>query len=125
MMGPVSRLRPKSSMMDRISVLQHCCDVLASRETSDPLSAWVWSVRRKVVQYCLELEGRSRHEADGRPLTADDKQAIEATHPLLRQVEAKSSQRFPRPATDWKQILHQRARSYLDSIDAGREVDSK
>jgi hypothetical protein len=111
--------------MDRISVLQHCCDVLATRETSDPLYAWAWSIRRKAVHYCLELEKYSRHPAAGRPLTADDKQAIEATHPLLRQIEARSSPRFPRPDTDWQQILRQRASSYLDSINAVRETDAK
>jgi hypothetical protein len=104
--------------MDRITVLQYCCDALARRASVGDAQAWFWALRRKVALYCLgvELSQGQPEDENRRRLTEDEERSILSKHPLLAQQSPLAPSSVAAPGKVWMEESRQRARSYLDSL---------
>jgi hypothetical protein len=106
--------------MDKFSTLEYCCDVLSRREAADSGNAWFWGVRRKVARYCADFERPLRQPEPSRPLTPEEQQSIESTHPLLQPREQTIPQ-TPTASYEWLQDFRKRLRTFLNTVAAIHE----
>lgn len=110
---------PEHGLMHPIQVLKCCEGALAEREKSDPAQRWLWSIRRKVVTFCLRRLEEQPGAAEGDvPLSAQELHAIRLTHPLL-QPRSTTHPAFVANA-DWMTKTRARVDAYLEGVRSRR-----
>jgi hypothetical protein len=104
--------------MHRLAILRYCRDVLIERQQSDKWQGWFWGIRRKVIEFWIAV--LEREPAGQVPeLSADEKQAVRRSHPLLasRPVTSAAALKLDR---DWQIELHRRVERYIEGLKAHR-----
>ena len=104
--------------MHRLAILRYCREVLAERQNSDRWQGWFWGIRRKVIEYWIAVLERESGEP-APELSADEKQAVRRSHPLLasRPVTSSAALELDR---DWQIELHRRVERYVEGLKAHR-----
>ena len=106
--------------METLPALRYCAEVIAEREATDREHRWLWAIRRQVLEWSISTLERQQESAlrSGDPpsgkspvieLTADEKQSLLSTHPLLRPAATPSLPTY-QPTAAWYQTLSRRVR---------------
>jgi hypothetical protein len=107
--------------MDRLALLKFCRDELAERQKRDEWQGWYWAIRRKVIDYWIAVLERDPESSAGRvsapELTADERQMICRTHPLLAARPLQSAAVL-QPDREWRAALHHRVEIYIAALKA-------
>ena len=109
--------------METLPALRFCAEVIAEREATDREHRWLWTIRRQVLDWSLSTLERQQENTVGSgdppsggfpviELTADEKQSLLSTHPLLRPAAIPALPAY-RPAAAWYQTLSRRVRRLL------------
>ncbi|MBI3864781.1 MAG: hypothetical protein HY290_23130 [Planctomycetia bacterium] len=105
--------------MNSVAVLKFCREVLSERQEHDKWQGWFWGIRCKVIDYWIARLESAGDDGEAYDLSANEQQAILASHPLLTSRSAAAVPAFDmtRP---WKANLHERVRRYLEAVKSHR-----
>jgi hypothetical protein len=103
--------------MRPIQILRCCDEALAEREAADVNQRWLWSIRRKIVNYCIHrLEDQTEPRELPVPLSEQEIHSIRQNHPLLRPRSAPAA---PFTAnSSWMSQIRARVDAYLAGLKA-------
>jgi hypothetical protein len=104
--------------MHRLAILRYCRDVLIERQQSDKWQGWFWAIRRKVIEYWIAVLERVSDETIPE-LSAEEKQAIRRSHPLLASRPLTSATAIALDR-EWQLELHRRVEHYIEGLKAHR-----
>jgi len=107
--------------METLPGLRFCAETIAQRESSDREHRWQWSIRKKVLDWSIGvLERQNENDLPSGELTAAEKQALLATHPLLQPAATVPIAAF-QPDAQWRDALCQKVQAYMGRLGARRK----
>jgi len=112
-------------LMDDLPTLRFCSEVLSQRETENSKDAWLWGLRKKVVDHFLQyLEAKEVEEdpINRSALINENKQEILSTHPLLQKGERIPSYYLKNLDSTLVEEVRRKTRKWRKSIGAGDDA---
>jgi hypothetical protein len=107
----------------RLAILKFCREELAERQKRDQWQGWFWGIRRKVIDYWIAVLERDPESSDAEgnslELTAEERQTLCRSHPLLASRPF-SSAAVLQPDRDWRVELHRRVETYITALKSHR-----
>jgi hypothetical protein len=104
--------------METLPALRFCAEIVALREATDSERRCQWEIRKKVLDWSISVLGRE-HMGDppAVALTADERQWLLSTHPLLRPASTVALPAY-QPAAGWREALSGRVRKYVEALQS-------